>query len=121
MKSLSSLLPFIVIIGLFWLLFIRPQMRRQREARDLQTNIKPGDHVLLTSGIYATVASIDTDFLMVEVADGVEVKLDRRAISHVLPPEVVEADAPETEPDTQAHTDVVTESDESDLAEEKDE
>jgi preprotein translocase subunit YajC len=102
--SLGSLVPFLVIIALFWFLFIRPQLRRQREARDMQSSLRIGDHVVLTSGIYGEVAGISENDVMVKFADDVVVRLTRAAIAHVLSQEEVGEKAAEIE----AHDDAAT-------------
>ena len=100
-------MPFILIIAVFWFLFIRPQMRRQREARDMQSQLSVGDHVILTSGIYGEVAGITANDVMVKFSDDVVVRLTRGAIAHVLSPEAVaekvaEMNAAEVEHDENA-------------------
>jgi len=82
-SSIGALLPFILIIGVFWLLILRPQQRRQRELRSLQSSLSTGDDVMLTSGIFGTVAGIDDDHVLVEIAPGVTIKAARGAIAQL--------------------------------------
>ena len=86
-------LPLIAIALLFWLLVIRPQGRRQRELRDLQSSLSVGDEVMLTSGIVGHVRSLDEEHAMVEVAPGTTIKVVRGAIGTVVPP--VDEQAPD--------------------------
>jgi len=90
-----ELLPFVVIIAAFWFLLIRPQQKRARQAREMQNALGVGDKVLLASGIYGEVAGVTDDYVLVSIADGVEIRVVRNAIGQVLPPEasVGEADA----------------------------
>ena len=81
MRALLSWLPILIIALLFWLLLIRPAQRRQAATVNLQKQIQPGDEVVLTSGIYGTVAEITDDHLGVEVAEGVTLRVMRGAIS----------------------------------------
>ncbi len=90
--SIGAVLPFVVIIALFWFLFIRPQMRRQRAARDLQSALAVGDKVMLTSGIFGEVAGIEDDGVQVTIAEGTTIKIVRAAIGQVIRPEVVTAE-----------------------------
>jgi preprotein translocase subunit YajC len=83
--SLGALLPFVLIIAVFWLLILRPQQRRQRELRHLQSSLTAGSDVMLTSGIYGTVSSTHDDHVLVEIAQGVTVKVARGAIAQVMP------------------------------------
>jgi preprotein translocase subunit YajC len=82
---------------ILWLLLIRPQARRQRELRHMQSTLEVGDEVLLTSGVFATVRDLEEDVAHVEIADGVTIKVARGAVGQLVPAEVA--------PDDTAHTD----------------
>ena len=97
-----TLLILILAMGAIWLLFIRPQKRRQQLQREMLNQIEPGAEVLTAAGIYGTVIEADGDEIKVEIADGVVVKVARRAIGAVIPPEVEEPEAPEPEEDEAA-------------------
>lgn len=97
MEGLVSLLPLVGIALLFWLLIIRPAQRRQRELGRMQSSLDVGDEVMLTSGVFGTVRLIADDHLMVEVADGVTIKVARAAIGSVVPPAAPEDDARSTD------------------------
>ena len=84
-----SLLPFVIIIIAFWFLLIRPQQRKQRQVREMQSTLSVGDEVMLTSGIFATVDTVADDHVLVRVADGVTLKVVRAAIGQVLPKETL--------------------------------
>ena len=75
-------LPLIGIALLFWLFLIRPQSRRQKELRNMQSSLSQGDEVMLTSGVFGTVEAIEDDHLRVEIADGVVIKVVRGAIGN---------------------------------------
>ena len=66
-------LPLVGIVLLFWLFIIRPQSRRQKELRSMQSSLSVEDEVMLTSGIYATVRALEDDHVLVEIAQGVVV------------------------------------------------
>jgi preprotein translocase subunit YajC len=82
--NLLQVLPLVAIALLFWLVLIRPAQRRQRALGQLQRAVTPGDEVMLTSGIYGTVRAIDDDTMMLEVADGVTVRVVRAAVGSVV-------------------------------------
>jgi preprotein translocase subunit YajC len=82
--ELVSLLPIVGIALLFWLLIIRPASRRQKELTRMQSALKVGDEVMLTSGIFGTLTSVDGEHLHVRVAEGVTVKVARGAIASVV-------------------------------------
>ena len=71
-------LPLIVI----WLL-VRGQQRRAAEAAQLAEQLRVGQDVITTSGLYGTIASLDESTVLLLVAPGVEVRFDRRAVARV--------------------------------------
>ncbi len=77
----------IVLIGLFYVLMIRPQRNRQRRAMQMQQEVVPGQKIRTTAGLYGTVVSGDDRDVVVEIAPGVQVRMLRRAIMDVLPPD----------------------------------
>jgi preprotein translocase subunit YajC len=86
-----------LMLVLVWFLLIMPQRRRQQAQRQAREAVNPGDTILTAGGIYATVREVREHDLTVEIAPGLEVKLDRRAIAtHV--PQVDEADEDEEAP-----------------------
>ncbi|MFC6285833.1 preprotein translocase subunit YajC [Nocardioides sp. GCM10027113] len=86
MPELVSLLPLVAIIGLFWLLLIRPQAKRQRELRRMQDALSVGDEVMLASGIFGRLVSTEGDRLHLEVSAGVTLQVARGAVAQVVPP-----------------------------------
>jgi preprotein translocase subunit YajC len=79
-RNLFPLLYLFLIIAAFYLLVIRPQRARARRTSSMQSQIGPGDEVMLTSGIFGTIAAIDDQVVVLTVADGVQIKVDRRAV-----------------------------------------
>lgn len=81
-----SLVFFGAIFGAMYFMLLRPQRRRVKEAQNLQASIAVNDEVLLTSGIYGFVTSVEGDILWVDIADGhgserIEVRVARSAIA----------------------------------------
>jgi preprotein translocase subunit YajC len=72
---------FGLILVVVWLLLIMPQRRRQQAQRAAREQVSPGDTILTAGGIYATVRDVRDHDLTVEIAPGLEVRLDRRAIA----------------------------------------
>jgi preprotein translocase subunit YajC len=83
-NNLLQLLPLVAIALLFWLILIRPAQRRQRALGQLQRAVAVGDEVMLTSGIYGTVRTLEDDTLSLEVAEGVTVRVVRGAVGSVV-------------------------------------
>ena len=94
MEALGSLVPFLLIALVFWLLLIRPQRRRAMELDRIQRGLAIGDEVLLGSGIVATVAELPTEgeFLGDEVSPGVRIRVARGAVARILEPSASRAD-----------------------------
>ena len=93
---MDNVAPFLILLGialLFWLLAIRPAQRRQRDLQHLQRGIGVGDEVMLTSGIFGVVASLNEETVQLEVADGVTVKVVRGAVGRVVTPASREEEA----------------------------
>lgn len=84
MQDLVAFLPLIGIALVFWLLVIRPQSRRQRELRDMQSSLEVGERVMLTSGVYGTLREVGDQTVGVEVADGVVITVARGAVGQVV-------------------------------------
>jgi preprotein translocase subunit YajC len=97
----SSFTPFLVLIVLFfiaYLLFIRPARNRQRAAVESARKAVPGDEIITTSGLLATVVEVNDDALTLEIAPGVRARYVPAAILRVL------GDEPEEEsPDVTNH------------------
>ena len=77
----------IVLLVLLWFVWVVPQRRRQRRQVEnllrLIELLQPGDEIITAGGIHGTVREVDDEELMVEIAPGVEVRLDRRAVAAV--------------------------------------
>ena len=100
MEGLASLLPFVLIAVVFWLLLIRPQRRRQMELARTQGNLEIGDEVMLGAGIVGRVASLDDgEFVGLETSPGVRMRVARGAIVRVITPEAVDLDKADDSPD----------------------
>lgn len=99
MDTLGQLLPFLVIAALFWFLLIRPQRRRQMDLLTTQRNLVVGDEVLLGAGIVGRVVQDEDEFLHVEIAPGVAMKVARGAVVRVLEPQEPESVEPLDPPD----------------------
>jgi preprotein translocase subunit YajC len=83
-------LSFLIIVALFvlfWLLLIRPQRRRARAQEEMIASLRVGDEIVTAGGLYGDVTAIEGDEVYVEIADGIEVRVARRAVAGVMPDE----------------------------------
>ncbi|MFZ5657674.1 MAG: preprotein translocase subunit YajC [Pseudomonadota bacterium] len=84
-SPLSTLVLPIVLVGVLYFLMIRPQMKRAKEHRAMLEKLSRGDEVLTNGGVAGVVTDIGENFITVEVAEGVKLRVQKGAISNVLP------------------------------------
>ncbi len=84
-SMLSSSLFFIALIAIMYFIMIRPQMKRQKEHRQMIEKLGKGDEVITSGGIAGTVVALGESFITVEVANGVQLRVQKGAVSNVLP------------------------------------
>jgi preprotein translocase subunit YajC len=84
-NAFVQLLPLVLIFVVFYFLLIRPQAKRAKEHKAMVAALAAGDEVVTSGGILGKVTEMGDQFLTVEVADGVRIKVQRHTISSVLP------------------------------------
>ncbi len=84
-NPLMSFLPLIIIFGIFYFMLIRPQMKRAKEARAMIAALSKGDEVLTSGGLLGRIEDMADTFVTLEIADKVTVKLQKSAVTAVLP------------------------------------
>lgn len=85
MSTLTGMLPLVLMFVVLYFLMIRPQMKRQKEARAMIDALAKGDEVATNGGLVGRVVGLDEQFLQVELAQGVVVQMQRGAVVQVLP------------------------------------
>ena len=85
--------PLILIGAVFYLLILRPSQARAKAAQRVQSELAPGVEVLTTAGLYATVAEVRDDSVILEVSPGVTNRYARAAVARVIPPPAAEDEA----------------------------
>lgn len=70
----------IVIFAIMYFFMIRPQNKKRKEIEQFRNNLQVGQEVITASGMYGKIKSIEATFVILEIADGVKVKLDKGAI-----------------------------------------
>src|SRR5436853_7799606 len=94
---LLTLAPWLLIFGIFYLLIIRPQQKRQRQAQtdreQMLTSLKPGDKVVTSGGILGTIVSVRDSTVRLNVAQSVSIEVQRSAIGSLQAAEVKEAES----------------------------
>jgi len=85
MSTMTSLLPLVLMFVVLYFIMIRPQMKRQKEAKAMIDALAKGDEVVISGGVIGKIAKLGDTFLGVEVANGVELQVQRSAVVQVLP------------------------------------
>ncbi|MDG2537231.1 preprotein translocase subunit YajC [Dyella jiangningensis] len=80
-----TFLPLILLFVVFYFLMIRPQMKRQKEHRNMVAALSKGDEVVTNGGIAGKVDEVGESFITVEIAPNVKIKLQKGAVQQVLP------------------------------------
>jgi preprotein translocase subunit YajC len=73
----TAFIPLILMFVIFYFLLIRPQQKKAKEHREMIGNLKKGDRIITSGGIYGTITGADENILTVEIAEKVRVKLNR--------------------------------------------
>ena len=76
----TTFLPFLVILVIFYFFMIRPQVKRQKELKTFRDSLAKGDTVVTTGGIYGKVVEIKDNYVVMQVDDNVNIKVDKAAI-----------------------------------------
>jgi preprotein translocase subunit YajC len=82
----SAFVPLILMFVIFYFLLIRPQQKKQKEHRLMISNLKNGDRIITSGGVYGHITSAGDDVLTVEIADRVRIKVNRSNVSVLLQP-----------------------------------
>ena len=83
----SSLIMMVVIFAIFYFILIRPQQKKMKEHKKMVEELKKGDRIITSGGMYATVENTTAETLTVKIAEGVKVKITRGSVGAVVKPE----------------------------------
>jgi len=83
--TLELILPLLLMFGIFYFLLIRPQQKKAKEHKTMVEALGKGDEVITNGGLLAKITDVDENFLTCKISDNVEVKVQRHAITSVLP------------------------------------
>lgn len=82
--GLAGFLPIIILFAIFYFLLIRPQQKKAKEHRDMIANLKKGNRIVTSGGIYGTITSMDDTTIGLEIADKVKIKLSRGNVAALV-------------------------------------
>jgi preprotein translocase subunit YajC len=77
----TPLVPIILMLGVMWFFLIRPQQKKQKEHREMLGNLKKGDRIITSGGLYGRITGLTESTLTLEIADKVRVKVSRGHVS----------------------------------------
>ena len=97
-SPLFTLVFFAAIFAAMYFLLLRPQRRRLKESQALQSSLAVNDEIVMTSGIYGFITSIEDDIIWVDIADGhgnekIEIRVSRGSVARKVPPAGTEAES----------------------------
>ena len=84
-SSLLTLLPLVLMFVVLYFIMIRPQMKKQKEHKAMVDALAKGDEVVIAGGVLGRVTKLGDTYLGVEVADNVELQVQRVSVIQVLP------------------------------------
>jgi preprotein translocase subunit YajC len=79
-NPLTSLLPLVLIIVVFYFFMIRPQVKRQKELKNYRNSLQKNDRVITTGGIYGKITDVKDQTVTVEIAENIRIKVDKSAV-----------------------------------------
>jgi preprotein translocase subunit YajC len=80
-SAFTQLIPFALILGIFYFLILLPMKRRQKKIEEFQESLKVGDKIVTTGGLYGKVTRVTDKTLQLEIADRVRVEISRAAVA----------------------------------------
>ena len=90
---LVQFLPFAMILAIFYFIILLPMRRRQKKVESFQANLKVGDKIVTTSGIYGVISKMNEKSVQVQIADKVRVEVSRSAVGGYQGQELVVSDS----------------------------
>ena len=83
--DLVGFLPLLLIFVVFYFMLIRPQQKRAKEHKEMTQGLKKGDEVITTGGALGRIGAVSDNFITLEVAENVDIKVERGAVSKLVP------------------------------------
>ena len=83
---LTALIPFVLVFVIFYVLIILPTRKKQKKHMDMVNELKPGDRIITTGGIYGTIMGVQPDRIELKIATNVKIDITKSAVGAILPP-----------------------------------
>ncbi|PSQ80570.1 MAG: preprotein translocase subunit YajC [Bacteroidetes bacterium QS_1_65_9] len=79
---ITFILPFVLVIGVFYFLIIRPQRKRESKRQDMIEALEKGDKIVTVGGVHGTIRRVDDDSVLAEVDSNVKLRFDKNSIAN---------------------------------------
>ena len=83
--GLASFLPLIILFAVFYFLLIHPQLKQSKQHKLLVSELTKGDEIATNGGLLGKIKEVGDNFILVEISKGTEVKIQKQAVSVVMP------------------------------------
>ena len=83
-SSWMSILLIVGLIAIFYFMLIRPQQKRMRQQMELMNNLRKGDEIMTSAGIYGTITEVEEETILLEVSEDVEIRVAKSAIARTF-------------------------------------
>jgi len=84
-SGMPQILMLLVFVGIFYFMLIRPQQKRMKEQKEMLSKLSEGDEVVTSGGILGKLTRVSDTFVTLEIADGVQIRVQRGQISQLVP------------------------------------
>ena len=84
-NALFQFAPLVILVILFYFMLIRPQMKRAKEQKQMITSLAKGDEAVTNGGLAGKIVNIGEAYISLEIADNVVIKIQKSAVTSVLP------------------------------------
>lgn len=83
-SAITSLVPLVIMFGIFYFLLIRPQQKKAKEHKALLEALKKGDNVITAGGMHGKITAVDDAVVTIEVANNVNIKFNKGHVAAVI-------------------------------------
>lgn len=80
----TGMLPILLMFAVLYFIMIRPQMKRQKEAKSMLETLAKGDEVVTVGGVLGKISKVGDNYIDLEIAKGVEIQIERHAVAKTL-------------------------------------
>ena len=83
-SAITSLVPLVIMFGIFYFLLIRPQQKKAKEHKALLEALKKGDHVVTAGGMHGKISAVEDNIVTIEVANNVNIKFNKAHVAAII-------------------------------------